>query len=118
MRVLEKSIICAAFLTLIIPSIAASYDRDYRDRDKHAAYRAGFDEGYRNGIRRGEYDSRLHLRNNYHSREYDRAGSYYDRGYFHNNGQYKKGYKDGYRQGYRDGYRRIDFRRYPRERYW
>jgi flagellar biosynthesis/type III secretory pathway protein FliH len=117
MRILGRSTACAILLLLSIPSLAKAFDRDYRERSKEAAYRAGYDDGYRAGLRHGEYDYRTRSGYHYHSREYDRADGYYEPQY-RDRGHYKKGYRDGYREGYRDGYERRGFPRQPRGRFF
>ncbi len=113
MTTLGRAISCAVIMLFLIPSSAASFDREY---SKEAVYRSGFNEGYRDGFHRGEFDRRAHFRNDYHTREYDQGGKYY-RGEFAHNGHFKKGYKDGYRRGYRDGYRHIELHGHPRAMY-
>jgi hypothetical protein len=72
---------------------------------KEASYRAGFDQGYWDGLRRGDQDSRRHERYDFRdSREYKDAERGYSRSMQHQ-GDYKKGYRDGYESGYNDGYR-------------
>ncbi len=112
MRATYRSITLAVLFLAIAPAMAVSYDRFDRDGGKAAAYRAGFDDGYRAGVRHGEFDFRGRLHFDFRGRDHFRGDGYYGP-VFRYKGDYNKGYRDGYHQGYRDGYRRFEFRRAP-----
>lgn len=91
-------------------------DRDYRDnRDyngrygrydsKDAAYRAGVNDGYREGTRQGRSDLRSRRRYNDKAPNLDRwiRNNYYGSSRYRN--EYKNGFKKGYKEGYRYAYR-------------
>jgi flagellar biosynthesis/type III secretory pathway protein FliH len=75
----------------------------WRNNSKDAAYRAGFDRGYWDGLRHGDQDSRRRAGYDFRSREYKDGERGYSRSMQHK-GDYKKGYRQGYESGYNDGY--------------
>ncbi len=95
------------FLTLAILLMSCvslwAYDPHDRGDNKAVAYRAGYDDGYRSGVRQGEYDFRGHYRFGFRGRDCYRGDAYHIREFRHK-GDFKKGYRDGFRQGYQDGY--------------
>ncbi len=115
MRTLGRLITGVILLLLSIPSAARAYEHDYRERGKEAAYRAGFDDGYRAGLRHGEHDFRSQAGYGYRGRDNYRDDGYFAFG-FRYKGDYKKGYRDGYRRGYRDGHERYAYPPRPQRR--
>lgn len=114
MKTPARFIVWAFLVALSIPAIATSYDRDDRREGRVAAYHAGFDSGYGNGLRTGAFDFRTHSGYGYRGRDHLRGNAYY--GWrSRNEGDYRKGYRDGFRRGYREGY---DSYRFPRGRYY
>ncbi len=85
------------------------YDNDdYRNGryDRNSVYRIAQENGYRDGLRRGEEDR--NRRQDYDVddwREY-RDGTHGYRSEYGNRDQYKQAYRDGFRRGYDEGYRR------------
>ena len=76
---------------------------DGYDRGDEAG-RAGYQNGYRDGVEHGRFDRNQHYHYNIHSQLYNDARDGYSPavgpyGYF------KKGYRTGYAQGYEEGYR-------------
>jgi hypothetical protein len=76
------------------------YSDSGRSRDP---LRMAYDNGYRDGLQRGHYDSRERFRYNIHSQLYNDGRDGYDRwmGHF---GDYKRAFRDGYARGYSEGY--------------
>ena len=74
------------------------------DDSKESVYRAGYDRGYSDGLRRGDQDYRAGGRyGNNRDREYrDDSGYINSMGH---KGDYKKGYREGYQAGYNNGLR-------------
>ncbi len=107
-----RATIKAAMLVLIavLPAAAQYPDRSRRDESRYSAYRAGHDDGYRDGLRQGNRDYRAGL--NYHPRirSSNRRDAFHYRGYGRP-GDYNKGYQAGYREGYDAGYRGRDYSR-------
>jgi flagellar biosynthesis/type III secretory pathway protein FliH len=83
----------------------------YRSLDDGQSYsgirRAAYDEGYRDGVRKGEQDGRRGARFAYQDeRDFQRA----DRGYHRSFGdreRYRQIFREGYASGYSDGYSRY-----------
>jgi hypothetical protein len=105
-------------LALAGPATASAdiYERGGRDY-RHEAYssRAGFDNGYEDGLRRGRHDGD-------HRDRFDprRDGRYRDgdhgyRSSFGPRWEYVRAYRNGFEQGYRDGY--AAYGRRDRDRY-
>lgn len=119
MRIPARLIAGMTFLLLSIPSLAAAGEHEYRERAREAAYRAGFDNGYRTGLHHGEYDFRAHLGYGYRGRDHFRDDHYFGFRYGRDR-EFRKGFQDGYRRGYREGYERFAYppraRRYYYER--
>ena len=70
------------------------------------ARRTAYDQGYREGLRRGEADGRRGNRFNYHdAREFQRADKGYHRS-FGDRERYRQVFRDGFASGYADGYSR------------
>lgn len=81
----------------------------------YEARRTAYDQGYREGLRRGEGDGRRGSRFNYHdTREFQRADKGYHRS-FGDRERYRQVFRDGFAAGYADGYsrRRGTVRTYP-----
>jgi flagellar biosynthesis/type III secretory pathway protein FliH len=106
MRTPGRWIAGVTLLLFSLPFAAMAYERDYREKGKEAAYRTGFDEGYRAGLRHGEHDFRSRAGYGYRGRDYYRDDGHFGFGYRYK-GDYRKGYRDGYRRGYRDGHERY-----------
>ena len=101
------------------------YDRRGRYRDygydgRQYARSAGFDRGYRDGLKHGQKDGDKG-RSFYVARDGDYRDA--DNGYHREYGpryEYSTGYRDGYQEGYRRGYAQYSrgyFGRYPNDRY-
>lgn len=73
----------------------------------YEARRIAYDQGYREGLARGESDARRGNRHGYQNvREFQRA----DRGYHRSYGdreRYRQIFRDGFARGYSDGYARV-----------
>ena len=78
---------------------------------KERVYRAGYEYGYRDGVRRGEYDTRSGGPRGVNPRDYrDETG-------YHNSMGHKGDYKKGYREGFMTGYNASGYGRNGRDRY-
>jgi len=76
-------------------------DDDYYYRHDEAREH-GFSNGYRDGVRAGQYDSERGRRFNFKNDDWEDS-----RGYEHwmgNHGSYKQAYRQGYERGYRRAY--------------
>jgi flagellar biosynthesis/type III secretory pathway protein FliH len=83
----------------------------YRSVDDAQSYpgirRAAYDEGYREGLKRGEQDGRRGARFAYQDeRDFQRADKGYHRS-FGDRERYRQVFRDGYASGYSDGYSRY-----------
>ena len=121
-----RTAILAAAVTIPLGSIAwgqswRNYDSDdyYNRRDE--ANEHGFRNGYRDGLRTGQYDAERGRRFKFKNDDWEDS-----RGYEHwmgNKRQYKYAYREGYERGYRRGYGyygdryrdRDDYRRHDRD---
>lgn len=112
MKATTRIITWTFVLLMALPAAALPQGRYYyRLENKQAAYRAGYDEGYRDGMRQANFDLREHRRFNYHTPQYISGGFYNQRF----GGDFRKGYKKGYREGY-ESFSRGYFRN-PRGRW-
>ena len=92
--------VIAAFGALLVASAAIAHERD----DRRAAYRYGYETGYRDGIDHGRLDAyRGHF--DMRSRNYRSADRDYHK-WMGPKGDFKKGYRNGYEIGYRDSFNR------------
>jgi hypothetical protein len=110
----SKALTIAAALALVAAAPAAAqtdwigvtstaYADDYRT-SYAAARRAAHDNGYRDGVKRGEQAARGKKPFNAQiEREYRDAENGYNRSYGDRN-RYRDDYRGGFAQGYRDGY--------------
>lgn len=97
---------------------SAAYTHDDYRASYADAQRAAYDNGYRDGIKRGEHAARdgqpLAIER---EREYRSAEDGYNRSYGDRN-RYRDSYRGGFTQGYRDAYTRRGARSvYPNTRY-
>ena len=93
----------AAAQTDWIGATSTAYADDYR-APYAAARRAAHDNGYRDGLKRGEQAARGNKAFNAQiEREYRDAENGYNRSYGDRN-RYRDDYRGGFAQGYRDGY--------------
>jgi hypothetical protein len=122
---------CVVAMTLIVSGIALADDDDYyRGGGRAQAHQYGFQNGYRDGLHKGQHEARENDPNDFQSRDWRNAS----RGYQQWMGPFEvfqDGYRDGYRQGFQaafndrwgrrgngdrdDGYR--DNRYYPQNNY-
>lgn len=87
-------------------STPASYARGEYRAQYGDAQRAAFDNGYRDGLKRGEQAARDRRGlDAQRERDYRDAGNGYNRSYGDPN-RYRDNYRGGFTQGYRDGYGR------------
>ncbi len=118
MRASTRILVMVAVAAFVLPAAAFSRDPDHYSRERQSAYHDGYETGFREGLRHGEFDFRNRLKYNFRGRESERWGRGADWG-FRFQGEYKRGYRDGYRRGYREGYRphANPFGPYPQRRY-
>src|SRR5262245_20199335 len=93
-------------LTWMAPATANAQARQRYPSDYGQSSRAGYDNGYREGLVSGERDGRAGRTFDYQrDRVYQRA----DSGYlgYGNRGDYQSSFRQGYAQGYRIGYERT-----------
>ena len=77
---------------------------------------AAYDEGYREGARRGEEDARRGDRFSYQDeRDFQRGDKGYHRG-LGDRERYRQIFRDGFAAGYSDGFSRFSRGRYPQDR--
>jgi hypothetical protein len=120
-----RTLALAGLVSLAFASVAWGRPLGQYDDDDHyyrhdEAREHGFQNGYRDGSRAGQYDADRGRRFNFKNDDWEDS-----RGYQHwmgNKGQYKQAYREGYERGYRrtygyDGYRDRDDYRY-RDRDW
>ena len=89
---------------------APAYSGDDYRAPYQDARRAGYDNGYRDGVRRGEQAARDRKAFNAQlERDYRDATNGYNRSYGDRN-RYRDDYRGGFAQGYRDGYYSRDSR--------
>jgi len=127
-RILTKTLTISTALGLMLaaagtahaqPNIWGGAPAAYADDDYRASYaqaqRAARDNGYRDGLKRGEDAARggraLDIER---ERDYRNAENGYNRTYGDRN-RYRDTYRGGFAEGYRDGYARraVDRRSYP-----
>jgi nitrogen fixation-related uncharacterized protein len=109
-----RTIALAALGSLALGSIAwgqawGQYDDDDYYYRHDEAREHGFSNGYRDGVRAGQYDSERGRRFNFKNDDWEDS-----RGYEHwmgNHGSYKQAYRQGYERGYRRAYG-YDYGRY------
>lgn len=117
------SISAALALLTGTPAAAQTHDwlgsrADYAGNEYRAQYadarRAAYDNGYKDGVKRGEQAARAgKVFNAQLEREYRDAQKGYNRSYG-DRSRYRNDYRGGFAQGYRDGYSRHDGRtQYP-----
>ncbi|HEV8132535.1 MAG TPA: hypothetical protein VGQ81_14915 [Acidobacteriota bacterium] len=111
MRLLRKELIGTAVLALLFGVFALAHD-DRGKGSKESAYRLGYTDGQRDGLRHGQADRDRGVGFDPNSRELRQAGN--DVRIDHK-GDYKKGYREGYQIGYREGYEQRGgvYGRYP-----
>ena len=76
----------------------------YYDRGRDPLQIA-YDNGYRDGLQRGHYDSRERFKYNIHSQLYNDGRDGYER-WMCRFGDYKRAFREGYARGYSEGYDR------------
>ena len=96
-----------AFLSLValFALSGAAYGQYRYSNPRESAYRAGYDQGYRDGLSRGVQDYRSGRIDN-RDRDYGNRGYSAGRGYpgtVGGNEEYRRGYRAGYQAGYNDG---------------
>lgn len=114
-----RTIALAALGSLALGSMAwgqawGQDDDDYYYRHDEAREH-GFSNGYRGGVRAGQYDSERGRRFNFKNDDWEDS-----RGYEHwmgNHGSYKQAYRQGYERGYRRAYGYDDGRYRDRDDY-
>jgi len=115
-----RTLALAALASLALGSIAWGQGwRQYDDDDNYyrhdEAREHGFQNGYRDGARAGQYDSERGRRFNFKNDDWEDS-----RGYEHwmgNHGSYKQAYRQGYERGYRRAYGHDDGRYRDRDDY-
>lgn len=91
---------CVVAVTLIMSGLALADDDDYnRGGNPAQAHQYGFQNGYQDGLRRGQHEARENDPGDFQSREWRTAS----RGYQNWMGPFPA-FQDGYRDGYRQGY--------------
>jgi hypothetical protein len=101
----------AAAVSLSFGAMAWAHDNDDYYYRHDEAREHGYQNGYHDGVRHGQYDRMQGYRYNYKSDQWEDAGGYEH--WMGSRGQYKKSYRSGYVNGYREGY---GFYRYRRDR--
>ncbi len=105
--------VLAAAASLLFGSVAwgQSYGR-YDDDDSYSRHdevrEHGYKNGYRDGLRAGQYDADRGRRFKFKNDDWEDS-----RGYEHwmgNRGQYKHAYRQGYERGYREAYNNFRYR--------
>jgi len=105
-RTMLKALRTAAFaaaMCMAFGTIARADDYYYGRQDE--AREQGYRAGYQDGLRNGRNDSAHGFRYNYKSEQWEDA----DDGYQHwmgSKGRYKRAYRDGYVSGYQRGFGR------------
>jgi hypothetical protein len=115
-----RTIALAALGSLALGSMAwgqpwGQYDDDDYYYRHDEAREHGFSNGYREGVRAGQYDSERGRRFNFKNDDWEDS-----RGYEHwmgNHGSYKQAYRQGYERGYRRAYGYDDGRYRDRDDY-
>lgn len=109
-RTMGRVMLAAAMVTAFGGAAMAGnpYDDRYQDRYYNRGRdprQMAYDNGYRDGLQRGHYDSRERFRYNIHSQLYNDGRDGYERwmGHF---GDYKRAFREGYARGYSQGYDR------------
>jgi hypothetical protein len=82
-----------------------SYNGYYDRFERRDPLQIAYDNGYRDGLQRGHYDSRERFRYNIHSQLYNDGRDGYERWMCHF-GDYKRAFREGYARGYSEGYDR------------
>ncbi len=91
-------------VTLMVSGLALADDDDYNRRGNAAqAHQYGFQNGYQDGVRRGQHEARENDPGDFQSRDWRNASRGYQNwmGPF---GRFQDGYRDGYRQGYQSAF--------------
>ena len=110
-----RTLVLAAVVSLGLGSIAwgqawGRYDGDDSYYRHDEAREHGFQNGYRDGVRAGQYDSERGRHFNFKNDDWEDS-----RGYEHwmgNHGSYKQAYRQGYERGYLRAYGYDDGRYY------
>lgn len=120
-----RTLALAGLVSLAFGSVAwgqapGQYDDDDYYYRHDEAREHGFQNGYRDGSRAGQYDAGRGRRFNFKNDDWEDSRGY--QRWMGNKGQYKQAYREGYERGYRrtygyDGYRDRDDYRY-RDRDW
>lgn len=89
-------------------------DDNYGNNARQELYRIAQQNGYRDGVRRGQEDRNRNRRSDFDNhREYREAINGY-RNEYGARAYYQQAYREGFRSGYDDGYRRVNNgRRFP-----
>jgi len=114
---------CLIAVTLMVSGFALADDDDYyRGGGRSQAHQYGFQNGYRDGLRKGQHEARENDPNDFQSRDWRNASRGYQRwmGPFE---VFQDGYRDGYRQGFQAAFndrwgRRGDDDSYRDNRYY
>jgi len=101
-----------AWALLPVMFLALSGLTHARSWSREQVYRAGYQHGFRDGLRRGAFDYRNGGYRGLHPRAYRDDAGY--SGHMGHRGDYRKGYRDGFRVGYHEGAYGRGGRRYPR----
>jgi len=104
-RSVRVAALAAATITVGAGSLAWAQDRNdyyYSYRGHDEAREHGYQNGYRDGLNKGQYDVQRGHRFKFNNDDWEDS-----RGFEHwmgSKGQYKQAYRDGYEQGYRRGF--------------
>jgi hypothetical protein len=115
-----RTMALAAVVSLAFGSVAwgqgwGQYDDDDYYRRHDEAREHGFQNGTRDGLRAGQYDSERGRRFNFKSDDWEDAHGYEH--WMGNHGHYKQAYREGYERGYRRAYGYDDGRYRDRDDY-
>src|SRR5881396_4192675 len=99
METIRRQIPAAILASMLFAVPGMTHDRN----DREAAYRYGYEAGYREGIEHAREDYRRGVGYDLRGHEYRKAEHGYQK-WMGKKGDYKKGYRNGYELGYREGY--------------
>ena len=102
-----RTLALAALFSLAFGSVAwgqawGRYDDDDRYYRHDEAREHGFQNGYRDGLRAGQYDSERGRRFKFKTDDWEDAHGY--QRWMGDHGHYKQAYRDGYERAYRRAY--------------